>query len=52
MEVLEEALIQNEQDTGSTYFRERLDIVLGFINRDGILITFHYDSGRFEPYYS
>jgi len=50
MEVLEQTLIQSEQDTGSTYFREPLNIALGLIDRDGILISFHYDSRRFEPY--
>ncbi|MDM8557835.1 hypothetical protein [Candidatus Parabeggiatoa sp. HSG14] len=50
MEILENKLLQSEQETASTYFREPLDIVLGLIDRDGTLITFHYDSGRFEPY--
>jgi hypothetical protein len=50
MEVLGEALIQNEQDMGSTYFREPLDIVISLMDKDGTLITFHYDSRRFEPY--
>jgi len=36
-------------DSGSPYFREPLDIVLGFLNGDGDFITYHFDSRRFAP---
>jgi hypothetical protein len=50
IEALKEVLIENERDTGSTYYREPLDIILGLIDSTGHMITFHYDSRRFEPY--
>jgi hypothetical protein len=51
VDILHPPLLSNEEETGSTYFREPLDIILGFINEsDGSFIVFHYDSRRFEPY--
>jgi hypothetical protein len=49
IETLKEPLENTETDPGSTYFKEPLDIVLGFI-ADGVFITFYYDKRRFEPY--
>jgi len=42
--------IMLEEDSGSPYFREHLDLVLGILDEDDILLTFYYDSRRFEPY--
>ena len=51
VDILYPPLLSNEEETGNTYFREPLDIILGFINEsDGAFIVFHYDSRRFEPY--
>jgi len=36
-------------DSGSPYFLEPLDIVLGFVGGDGDFITYHFDSRRFAP---
>ncbi len=53
IEVLETPLLDREDDAGSTDFREPLDLVLGLIWDDGPsrgeLVTFHYDSRRFQP---
>lgn len=48
MEVLEPAIIQDHLDSGSPYFREPLDIVLGVVNNDGDFVIFYYDKRRFE----
>ncbi|WP_295407858.1 hypothetical protein [uncultured Thiocystis sp.] len=54
IEVLETPLLDREDDAGSTDFREPLDLVLGLIWDDGPsrgeLVTFHYDSRRFQPW--
>jgi hypothetical protein len=48
--LLGEPIVSNEEDSGSPYFLEPLDIVLGLLTDDGIFLTFYYDSKRFEPY--
>ena len=48
--VLDEPIISNEQESGSPYFRETLDIVLGVLVDDNTFLTFYYDSKRFEAY--
>lgn len=54
IEVLAEPVFDTEMDSGSTYFREPLDLVLGVIwSKDqprGEFVTFHFNSQRFEPY--
>lgn len=50
VEVLEQPIIDATFDSGSIYFRERLDILLGFLDEDGEFGVLHYDSRRFEPY--
>ncbi len=47
VDVLEKPIYDEKVEMGSPYFREPLDIVLGVINK-GELITFYYDSRRFE----
>lgn len=49
VEVLDKPIYDEKAEVGSTYFREPLDIILGMIIK-GDLITFHYDSRRFEPF--
>jgi|SRR6185312_342128 hypothetical protein len=48
--VLDQPVIDSTFESGSVYFRERLDIILGFLDEDGEFCTLHYDSHRFEPY--
>lgn len=47
VEVLSETLYSAEDETGSQYFREPLDIVLG-IHRENTFLCYHYDSRRFR----
>jgi hypothetical protein len=49
-QVLPQALIDEEKGTGSPYFHEPLDIVLGVLGENGEFILFHHDSRRFEPF--
>lgn len=39
-----------DSSAATRYFREPLDIVLGVLDSDGELMTFHFDSRRFEPF--
>ncbi|MCT7958971.1 hypothetical protein [Laspinema palackyanum] len=48
--VLNEPIINNLEDSGSPYFRENLDIVLGILVNNNTFLTFYYDSRRFERY--
>lgn len=50
VEILLDRLLDSEHGCGSQYFREPLDIIMGFIDDDGDFTTLHYDSRRFEPY--
>lgn len=48
IEVLNEPIISSEQESGSPYFREPLDMILGVLDDDNTLLMFYYDSRRFE----
>ena len=48
--ILEEPTVSQDNESGSPYFLETLDIILGIIVDDGTFLTFHYDSRRFESY--
>ncbi|NEX23390.1 hypothetical protein G3480_24370 [Thiorhodococcus mannitoliphagus] len=54
IEVLPESIHDQDREAGSTYFREPLDLVLGLIGDEdpgrGELVTFHFDSRRFQPW--
>ncbi|CAM5377025.1 hypothetical protein [Rhodanobacter lindaniclasticus] len=50
VEVLEQPIIDTTFDSGSVYFHEHLDIILGFVDEDDEFYMVHYDSRRFEPY--
>ena len=50
VELLEPPIIDTTFESGSVYFRERLDIILGFLDEDDEFCMLHYDSRRFEPY--
>lgn len=50
VEILEHPVTDSTFESGSVYFRERLDVILGFLDEDGEFCTLHYDSRRFEPY--
>ena len=48
LEVLDSPIRDTKVATGSPYYREPLDIVLGLIDEDGDFLAFHFDSNRFE----
>jgi len=48
MEILEEPIL-GDKSTGSTYFNEPLDIIIGTL-AEGELRTFHYDKRKFQPF--
>ena len=47
---LETPILRDEHDSGSSYFREPLDLVLGILDSDGDFLCYHYDSRRFEAF--
>jgi hypothetical protein len=48
--ILDEPVISTDNQSGSPYFLETLDIILGIIVDDDSFLTFYYDSRRFEAY--
>lgn len=54
LEVLAEPVFDSERDSGSHYFREPLDLVLGlFLNEGshrGEFLNWYFDSRRFQPW--
>lgn len=54
LEVLPAPIHDSDPESGSTYFREPLDLVIGLIwDRDpgrGELMAFHVDGRRFQPW--
>ena len=49
VEVLLASIYDGEANAGSPYFREPLDMVIGFLDREGELNCLHVDSRRFRP---
>ncbi|MDF0555253.1 hypothetical protein [Kamptonema sp. UHCC 0994] len=47
--LLDKPVISTDDESGSPYFLETLDIIIGIVE-DGTFLTFYYDSRRFEPY--
>lgn len=50
VKVLDEPITSTDKESGSPYFLEKLDIILGVMYEDGTFITLYYDSSRFESY--
>ena len=54
LEVLAEPLFDSDTETGSTYYREPLDLVLGtFLDEGehrGDFLSWHFDGRRFQPW--
>lgn len=50
IERLTAPLTDHTEDSGYTYYREPLDIVLGVLHADGDFLIYHFDSRRFQPY--
>ena len=43
-------VLDTEEDAGSPYFQERLDIILGHFDSEGNFLMHHCDSKRMQPY--
>lgn len=54
VEVLDEPILDRGEESGSTYYREPHDLILGVLwDREpgrGDFVTFHFDSRRFQPW--
>jgi hypothetical protein len=50
VEILPTPVLVEDESSGSPYFREKLDIVLGMIDSDGEFLRFHFNSRLFKPY--
>jgi crotonobetainyl-CoA:carnitine CoA-transferase CaiB-like acyl-CoA transferase len=50
MEVFEKPITPDERDSGSPYYLEPLDLILGVVDEDRDFVTFYYDKRRFEPF--
>ncbi|MBP6735358.1 MAG: hypothetical protein KA142_11855 [Chromatiaceae bacterium] len=54
LEVLATPVLDPQNEAGTTYFREPLDVVVGVLWDEGTvrgeLIAYHYDSRRFQPW--
>lgn len=48
LEVLDDPVLDLTEGSGSTYFREPLDLIIGVLDDQGDLLAFHADSRRFE----
>ncbi len=49
VQVLAEPILDEVENAGHTYWREPLDVVLGMLDPEGDMLTWHYDSRRFRP---
>lgn len=49
VDVLAVPVVDESDGSGSPYFREPLDLVLGVIDEDGELQSYYFDRRRFEP---
>jgi hypothetical protein len=51
IQLLEKPLINRlDEEAGSPYYREPLDIILGVFDDEDEFLMFYYDKRRFEPY--
>ena len=50
VERLSAPILDHETESGMTYYREPLDLLLGILHRDGDFLVYHFDSRRFQPY--
>jgi hypothetical protein len=52
IEILEKPFYDEENGSGTPYFREPMNLVLGMADDDGEFIIYHYDARRFRPFSS
>ena len=51
VKILDEPVFDEKQDSGSPYFREPLDMIIGVLKDNGLMLL-HVDKRRFKPYQS
>ncbi|MCP5197389.1 MAG: hypothetical protein H6974_11490 [Gammaproteobacteria bacterium] len=49
VKVLDPPILDHENESGCTYYREPLDLLLGILHKDGDFLVYHFDSRRFQP---
>ncbi len=49
VEHLADPVFDTEEGSGSPYFREPLDLIVGLIDDDGDFVTYYVDSRRMQP---
>jgi hypothetical protein len=49
VDVIDPPVFDQDNNCGTPYFREPLDVVLGALDNDGDFLTYHFDSRRFQP---
>ena len=49
VQILDEPVFDSETESGSAYFRSRLDVVVGLI-LEGKFLTYHHELNRLQPY--
>ncbi len=49
VEVLDPPILDHDNESGSTYYREPLDLLLGILHKDGDFLLYHFDRRRFQP---
>lgn len=50
VDMLPDLIINEKEETGSTYYRDRYDMLIGsWSSATGAFLIFHVDSRRFEP---
>lgn len=50
VDLLDPPRVDHEDEAGSPYYREPLDVLLGILRKDGDFLVYHFDRRRFQPY--
>lgn len=50
LDILHNPIFDNDKNSGSPYFNEPLDLVLGIIDEENDFLILHCDKRRFQPY--
>lgn len=50
VDLLDPPLLDHEDESGSTYYREPLSLVMGLLYENGDFLLYHVDRRRFQPY--
>lgn len=50
LEVLDSSIVDKSKESGSPYYRDKIDIVCASLDSDGDFLKFHYESRYLEPW--